>query len=270
VLAEGLPATLGGPTGQYPTGASAAVVAGDAFYYIVGEYRGTPASTLYALGVGADSTPVRVAGGLGRDGFPATAISNPYDLVAHPEDGFLISDGGRNALLWARESGDVEELVRFERRPHPDEQMRHRIDVVPSGITFGPDGALYMASFTGNPYQRGFAVVYRITGIEGGGRPRAEVHAEGFSFATDVAFAPDGSMLVTEFTSDMARLVAEYGMDGAEELPGRLVRWHEGTMDVLVEGLVTPTGLAVVGDNAYVSEEYAGRIRKIPLDGLGR
>jgi hypothetical protein len=266
VIQEGLPATLGGPGGNYPTGASAAVLIDGTYYYVVGEFRGSRYSTLYRLGPGAE--PEILAGGTDRDGFPATRLTNPYDLVPAPAGGFLISDAGVNAVLRVSRDGDISDYATFPRRELSIADESYTFDVVPTGLTIGPDGALYLASFTGFPYPQNAAYVYRLEDLNNDGdaldRGEVTVFAEGFSAATDLAFEADGALLVTEFSTGMAALINEHGIEQAAEIPGRLVRWEDGSIEVVADGLVSPTGIAVLKDRTLVSEEFAGRVREIP------
>jgi glucose/arabinose dehydrogenase len=271
VIQEGLPATLGGPGGNYPTGASAAVLFEGTYYYVVGEFRGSKYSALYQLAPGAG--PELLAGGTDRDGFPATRLTNPYDLVPWPEGGFLISDAGVNAVLHVSPKGDVSDYATFPRREVSIAGESYSFDVVPTGLTIGPDGAAYLASFTGFPYPQNAAYVYRLEDRNNDGdameRGEVTVFAQGLSAATDLAFEEDGALLVTEFSTNMAALLDEHGIEQAEKVPGRLVRWKDGAVDVVADGLVSPTGLAIVGGRALVSEEFAGRMREIPTPTAG-
>lgn len=265
VIADDLPATLGGPTSTYPTGISAAVEVDGAYYFIVGEFRGRGYSALYRLDPGG--TPEIVAGGIGDDGFPATDIVNPYDLVPAAGGGVFISDGGANAVLHVAPSGTISEYASFPRRENPTPDMRTTIDVVPTGLAYGPDGALYMASLTGIPYPRDAAIVYRLEDLnaDGDALDVGEVteYAHGFSAATDLAFDTKGDLLVTEFSRDMPALVSEYSLDDAAQVPGRLVRWRDGEIEQVAGGLVSPTAVAIVGGRIFVSEEFAGRVTEI-------
>lgn len=265
VIQQGLPATLGGPGGNYPTGVSAAVLVKDTYYYVVGEFRGSRYSALYQLSPGAK--PEILAGGIDRDGFPATRLTNPYDLVPDPQGGFLVSDAGANAVLHVSLDGVVSDYATFPRREQSSADGSYSFDVVPTGLTIGPDGALYLASLTGFPYPQNSAYIYRLEDLNNDGDAldsgEVIVFAKGLTTATDLAFDEDGSLLVTEFSTDMVVLTNE-GIGHAAEFPGRLVRWRNGTIEVVADGLVSPTSVAVVSGRILVSEEFAGRVREIP------
>ena len=268
IIQDGLPSTWGGPGGKYPTGVSSAVLVDEVFYYVVGEHRGRPFSTLYGLVPG--ETPEFLAGGVQLGGMPATHLTNPYDLVPAPEGAFFVSDSGYNAVLRVTVKGDIVDYALFSdlANPlYPEQDIHPTIDVVPTGITYGPDGALYVASFTGFPNPRGAASIYRIEDVNGDGDARddgeVEIFAEGFSVATDLAFEETGTLLVTEFSENMPSFGGVYDLEHSSAAPGRLVRWVGGEIEEVVDGLISPTALAIVDGRVFVSEEFVGRVREI-------
>jgi hypothetical protein len=118
---------------------------------------------------------------------------------------------------------------------------------VPTGTTIGPDDALYITTLTGFPFPTGEAVVYRIPEARA-----AEVYASGFTTATDLAFDSDGSLIVTEFSTDIAN-----------QAPGRLVRWTDGEITVVQDGLISPTSVVLRDGIVFVSQEFAGLVNII-------
>lgn len=261
VIAEGLPFTLiSGPGGRYPAGPAAAISREGEYFYVVGEYTLRGFSELYRLRPGG--TPEPVTGQEIIDRFPTNPLTNPYDLVFAPDGGFLVSDAGINTVLHITEEGEISEYVVLGERENPRPLNGFAmIDVVPTGLSYGPDGALYVASLTGYPYPQGAAYIYRLEEGNGDGA-EVTVFAEGFTAATDLAFEVDGSLLVTEFSSDM-RALAEEDLREADRIPGRLVRWRDGELEVVAEGLVSPTSVVVTDGRIFVSEEFAGRVSEI-------
>ena len=271
-VATGLPATFGGPSGDYPIGVSSAILHDQAYYYVAGEphhgggvSRIKDFSTLYRLELGGE--PERVAGGIGPFGFSITRITNPYDLAAAPGGGFFISDAGINAVLYVSEAGEISDYAVFPKRDIPGPAGPITIEAVPTGIALGPDNALYVATFAGHPYPRNEAYVYRLVDANNDGDAmdlgEAKVFAKGFSVATDLAFDDKGGLLVTEFSADMLRLVQELGHRRAVEIPGRVVRWDNGVISVVAEGLVSPTSVAIVDGRILVSEEFIGSVTEV-------
>lgn len=263
VLADLLPHTAEGPENA-PSGVAAAIMDGDTTYYIVGEARRKGFREVYRLLPG--EAPRGITGQDVAGTGPAGPLLNPYDLLQLPSGDLLVSDAGAN-VVW-RVTLDGEISVYAEPGPVAYESAAGsgETEPVPTGMTTGPDGAAYLATLTGAPFPSGAARVYRMLDGNGDGDAldpgETTLYAVGFTTATDVAFLPDGAMLVTEYSTDMAA-IASKGFDHSAEHPGRLVRWERGTRSVVAEGLVSPTSVAVLDGVVYVSEEYAGRVRAI-------
>lgn len=272
VIEDGLPFTLiSGPGNKYPAGPSAVVERDGRYFYVVGGFTEQGFSELYRLDPG--NAPVPLTGQEIRNRFGSNAVTNPYDLVPVSDGGFLVSDSGINSVLRISEEGEISEYVDFPRRENPNStDGPAEIDVVPTGIARGPDGAVYVASLTGFPYPKGAAHIYRIEDGAGEGDRTAgsefSVFATGFTAATDLAFDEDGSLLVTEFSTDM-RALAEDDIREAQRIPGRLVSWRDGEITVVAEGLVSPSSVAVTDGRVFVSEEFAGRVSEIPTEDAG-
>jgi hypothetical protein len=176
--------------------------------------------------------------------------SDPYAFVPF-RGGYAVVDAAGNDLLQVDPSGKVSVLAVFptHRIPlTPAERKQHRptappvlpVQSVPSSLTVGPDGALYVGEFTGWPYRIGSARVWRIVP---GKKPA--VFASGFTNIADLAF--DGRDL----------LVLELASKGLQNpvSTGELIRLGaNGARTVLAaKGLVAPTGLAVADGWIYVS-----------------
>ena len=262
VIEDGLPFTLiSGPGNKYPAGPSAVIEDEGAYYYVVGGYVEQGFSELYRLEPG--SAPEPVTGQVIENRFGSNPLTNPYDLVAVSDGGFLVSDSGINQVLYVSADGEISEYADFPRRQTPVAvEGPSEYEEVPTGVSQGPNGVVYVASLTGFPYPEGEARVYRLED-PGAGEP--SVFAEGFTAATDVAFDEDGSLLVTEYSTDM-RALAEDDIREAERRPGRLVRWREGEITAVAEGLVSPSAVAITEGRIFVSEEFAGRVSEIPTN----
>ena len=184
--------------------------------------------------------------------------SNPY-AVAALAGKRVVADAGGNSLLKVSSKNDISTLAVFP--PHmwevPPEGLPFPggpppgtiipIDAVPTSVVQGPDGALYvgeLASIT-----TGEANVWRVPAD--GGTP--EVYATGFTAIIDIAFMPDGSLLVLEIFKN-GLIAGEFMGD----MTGRLVHvMLDGSQMEMSEGLVAPGGLAVGQDGSIYVTNYS-------------
>jgi hypothetical protein len=178
--------------------------------------------------------------------------SNPYAFTAY-RGGFAVVDAAANDLLWISPKGKVSVLAVFptqtvklteaiaRRVGAPPTLTSLSVQSVPSSVTVGPDGALYVGELTGKPFQPGTARIWRI--VPG---KKLSVYASGFTNISDLAF--DGkSLLVLEF--------AAKGLWDDPKFRGALIRVApDGKRTVLASaGLVAPTGLAVGNGSIYIA-----------------
>ena len=254
--------------GMYTIGPSGVTYADGTYYFVVGEFREKGFREAYRYEPGG--RPERLTGQdpIGLE--PPNLLTNPYDLAIEPDGSLLVSDSGINAVLRVNTDGKVSRYVDIA--PLAGVASTD-LDSVPTGLTRGPDGALYVGILSGHPYPQGAARAFRLEDRNGDGDAMDEgettVYAEGFTAVTDVAFDTDGSLLVLEMSNDLATL-DDIGYARSDEYPGRLVRWQgEGqALEVVADGLFSPTALAVSADgDVFVSEEFAGRVVRV---GAGR
>ena len=114
------------------------------------------------------------------------------------------------------------------------------VQSVPTSVTVGPDGALYVGELTGVPFAPGKARIWRVVP---GKRP--SLYASGFTNISDLAF--DGkNLLVLEIAA--RGLLDRYS-------PGALIRLRPAAKRTVLAtaGLVDPTGLAVGNGSIYIS-----------------
>ena len=168
--------------------------------------------------------------------------SNPYGLLAQPGRQ-VFTDAGGNALNAVDANGAISNLAVFPNRSVGTATFQ----AVPTTVTLGPDGDLYVGQLTGFPFLLGQANVYRVPAA--GGAP--EVYASGFTKIIDIAFAEDGSLYVLQIsavggappqggTGSLHRVPAGGGAPSTIVAPGA--------------GLVAPGGIAIDHDGSiYVT-----------------
>ena len=174
--------------------------------------------------------------------------SNPYGLLSET-DSHLVVDAGGNDLLRVDAEGNISTVAVFEPQfvdapPFLEQPEGTQIPMqaVPTSVVQGPDDAYYVSELTGFPFPVGASRVHRV--VEG---EAPEVVAEGFTNVVDLAFLPDGSLVVLELARDGLL---------SEQLEGQLVRiGPDGSRTRWLAGeLNAPGGLAVGEDGAlYIS-----------------
>lgn len=164
--------------------------------------------------------------------------SNPFGLVADGSS-FAVADGGANAL-W-RDGGST--FFPSQLEPNPFGPGMIPQDAVPTSVVARPGGGFYVASLGGFPFTPGES---RIFTVGADGTLEAE-NKYGLTSVTDMALAPDGTLVVTE--------IASAGLLGGG--PGSVKRIRaDGSVDTLISGLDSPTSIAFGADGSlYVSNQ---------------
>ena len=267
-IATGLPFSLKtGPEGAYQAGPSAITLLDGELFFIVGEYIGEQSARMNRItDTGYEPvTPI-------TDGWAPldNRLSNPYDMVNAPEvDGWIVSDPGGNSLRAVDLDGNIRDYVVFYNFAIPDHEAP--VEMVPTGIARGPDGAIYVGTLTGYPYPDGEAAIWRIEDLNGDGdaldQGESEPFVTGLTAVTDIAFGTDGTLYIAEFSSDTEK-VLEGGdfSKNAKSMPGRVLIWNGSETTVFVKDVVSPTSLLTTDSTLYITEEFAGKVTKRSLN----
>jgi hypothetical protein len=180
-----------------------------------------------------------------------TAIdSNPWDLVVSGSDTF-VTDAAGNSLLKADSANQVSLVHVFPNKnvntpgnAPPVFPPVVSAQTVPTGLTIGPDGALYIAQLSGVPFAPGSADVFRYDFMN-----PVTKFAGGFSNLVDIAAGPDNSLYLLQYRNDFwaspAGSILRLGLDGSVE--------------TLFSDLASPTALAVAPNGTiYVANNGNG------------
>lgn len=200
--------------------------------------------------------------------------SNPFDLELLQNKDMLVADAAGNDLLFVTKRGDVDWVATF---PLQDVSTDHLADfipdlppvlpaqAVPTSVAVGPDGHYYVGELTGFPGTPGASRVWRIAAgtrnahcvDPGPGMAPVgpcEVVGRGFTSIIDIAFGPDGELLVVEL-SESGWLSVEFG---DMPLPGTVNSLDLATGAVTeLASLVTPTAVAVTKKGDVFATEFA-------------
>ncbi len=217
---------------------------GGELYLLTGEGQGDFARKL--LTITDPSTPPEVTADLLAYAIEAAQpdffdeldiISNPFAMIPDPpNERFLVTDGATGHVLAVGTDGDIRVF---------SDVTGHE---VLTGITRGPDGEVYLASFSQLPHTAGDGAVLRLD-ADG----LLSVAAENLTTPIDLAFDTSGRLYVIEF------IEAKETDHPYRGKTGRLIRLRpqgDGWIpdQVLVEGLPFPTALLIDDDNrVYIS-----------------
>ena len=170
--------------------------------------------------------------------------SNPYGLLAQPGRVVFIDAGG-NSLNAVAANGSISNLAAFP--VHTTPPSGPTFQAVPTSVTQGPDGDLYVGELTGFPFLAARANVYRVP--PSGGAP--DIFASGFTKIIDLAFGSDGFLYVLQISST-AGAPPQAGTGSLIRVsPDGLTRTTIVPPD---SGLVAPGGIAIAADGSiYVT-----------------
>jgi hypothetical protein len=206
--------------------------------------------------------------------------SNPTSVVALDDGRVAVTDAGNNRLMVIGAQGGLKPLAAFPNQdvaapsgsgsaPHrqsqqqaPAEQARQgqaqqgrgqmrpgqarpgrmQLESVPTSVTRGPDGALYVGELVGFPFPTGAARVWRMVPGE-----QPTVYAKGFTNIIDLAFDRKGRLYVLE--------IAKHGLQSPDKT-GALIRVEADGKhtELLSKQLTAPGGMVFgPGEALYIS-----------------
>ena len=184
-------------------------------------------------------TPVADIGGYERSQNPEPSAidSNLYGLAAAPDGTLYVADAGGNAVYKVDPTtGEfsvlaVIPMLDFNGGP---------INAVPTGVTVGADGNIYVGLLSGGPFPPGGAKVLQIT-------PDGTISdaLTNLTMVVDVEFSPDGELYASEISENFLVQPPANGL----VLKGNA----DGTSMVVVPDLFLANGIAFDGEgNLYV------------------
>jgi hypothetical protein len=196
----------------------------------------------------AQNNPDGGAGTAVEIGLESAIDSDPYSFVPY-RGGWAVADAAGNDLLYVSRTGAISVLAVFPTiseevppgtfGPEQTEPVPFQAQAVPDSLTVGPEGALYVGELGGFPFNVGASDVYRVVP----GQAPA-VYASGFTAIGDLAFDPQGRLLVLEI--DQLGLMDPALEEGGLPTPGAIIGIHrDGSQELLAStGLEFTTGMA--------------------------
>ena len=195
--------------------------------------------------------PWKVEKANNADGF--VVESHPYGLTAGPDGLLYVADAGANALLRVNPRGGAVEVIAVfagiaSPLPNPGRGGALESDPVPTGVTFGRDGTLYVSLLPGFPFLPGASKVVTVDAKSG----EVSDFATGLTMLTDLRTGPDGALYAVQ--------LGVFTDQGPVPDSGAILRIaEEGDSEVLVTGLAFPTSIDFDADgNGYVTVNGVG------------
>jgi sugar lactone lactonase YvrE len=174
-------------------------------------------------------------------GVPHPLDSDPYGMDMGPDGNLYVANAGGNDIYQVNpNTGDIKLVALLAGLPgpfpNPERGGKMELDPVPTDITTGPDGNLYVGLLTGGPFPVGAAKVLKVT-------PGGTVtdFATGLTAVTGVAFGPDKLLYVSEIFNG-----GDFTQNPPKFNPGRVVRIKaDGTQEVILSNVSFPNGLNI-------------------------
>ncbi len=179
--------------------------------------------------------------------------SHPYGMSVGPDGMLYVADAGANTLLKINPtSGAVTLVAVFDGIPSPIPNPGRggalESDPVPTGVTFGADGTLYVSLLPGFPFLPGAAKVVAVNPANG----EVSDFATGLTMLTDLRTGPDGVLYAVQ--------LGVFTDQGPVPDSGAILRiGQDATSVVLVDGLSFPSSIDFdANGNGYVTINGVG------------
>ena len=194
--------------------------------------------------------------------------SHPYGLTAGPDGLLYVAEAGANTLVQVDVVSQTAKVIAvFDGipgpLPNPYRGGALESDPVPTGVTFGADGRIYVSLLPGFPFLPGSAKVVVVDPVTGG----VEDYATDLTMLTDLRTGPDGELYAVRF--------GIFTDEGPIPNSGSVIRVGEGeTSQDVVTGLPFPTSVDFdINGNAFVTINGAsvgepGRGKVIRFEGV--
>lgn len=172
--------------------------------------------------------------------------SNPYAFVIKDDTAYIVDAAGNDFFAAKLDGSELTLLSVLPERTVIDPLTGNTIALqsVPTSVTIGPDGAFYIAEFTGFPYPDNNARIFRI-----GSDNQPQIYAEGFTQIIDLAFDDQGGLYVLEFATNS--LFSDFSFGDLIYIDS-----NGNRTSILSDVLNAPTGLEIAPDgDIYISNQ---------------
>jgi len=197
--------------------------------------------------------------------------TDPFDVAVLNGGSALVADAAANALLVVDQKGSVDWVASFPNEVVPTDNAKKIFGCpgsahpfcpapafipaqpVPTSIAIGPDGSYYVGELKGFPAPKERSRIWKIRpGTRHavcGSSPDCEIVGNGFTSIIDLAFAPDGRLLVVELDEE-----SWLAMESGQGTGGSVNACNTSTAvcSQLATGLPIVTSAAIDGNSIYV------------------
>jgi hypothetical protein len=133
---------------------------------------------------------------------PRLLDSNPFAVLAMPGAALIVDAGGNDVLMFEEDTRALSTLAVLPNDPSVSADG----DQVPTAITAGPDGTLYLGQLTGAPFRDGAAKIYRFVPSALPDQTLVPI-CSGFKAIISLAFDSQGNLFVLQHSSGSAALM---------------------------------------------------------------
>jgi hypothetical protein len=207
-----------------------------------------------------------------QDQPPIPGESNPYGLTIAKNGDALVADAANNDIVRVEPDGTAFTVARFdlelistadvppEAQPPGGLPPQLTAEAVPTSVTIGPDGAIYVGQLMGFPFKTGSSHVWRIDEDANGALcsvntpdPACTVFQSGLTAIQDIAFGKDGTLYVYELAAGGV-FPFEAGLAPGGTFPPAVLLAidDEGDQHELATGELSQPGGVIVGRGGKV------------------
>jgi DNA-binding beta-propeller fold protein YncE len=209
--------------------------------------------------------------------------SNPYGLTVDRKGNALIADAAGNDIIRVTPHGDATTVARFDLKTVSTDHLPPEMglppemtaEAVPTTVTVGPDGAIYVGQLMGFPFRPGSSNVWRIDPHAKKGvlcsvntpSRGCSVYRSGLTAIQDIAFDKwTHKLYVYELAKDGV-LAFEAGFETGEFPPAVLLQvTKHGKREIAKGKLSQPGGIAFgIGGRLYATDGTFGNGRLLRI-----
>lgn len=203
-----------------------------------------------------------------HDDPPFPEESNPYGLWILPNGDALVADAAGNDIIRVSPAGDAFTVARFDLEEISTDHLSEEefgplpptllAEAVPTSVTVGPDGAIYVGELKGFPFRPGTSHVWRIEADAEGALcsvttpdPDCSIYLSGFTAIQDIAFGQGGRLYVYELAAEGV-LAFEAGFETGEFPPAVLLEVRGEHRTEIAAGQLSEPGGVIAGRGGMV------------------